>query len=88
MKIWGYIIAVTLLVGAFLARRWTKYCPQSIVEIRDTVTVRDTVTERVPVPQYVTIHRVDTCWLDAITDTVRIPVAVPIERKVYKTTDY
>lgn len=88
MKVWGYIAAVLLFVGAFLAGRWTKRCPQSIMEIRDTVTVVDTLVREIPVPYPVEIVRVDTCYLPGTVDTVRIPVAVPIERKVYETNDY
>ena len=88
MKVWGYILAVLLFVGAFLAGRWTKPRDVSYVKLRDTVIIRDTVTERIPEPQIVEVVRTDTCWLETVADTVRVPVAVPIERKVYVTSDY
>lgn len=70
MKAWGYILAVALFVGAFLAGRWTKPRDVSYVKLRDTVIVRDTVTERIPEPQIVEVVRRDTCWL---------PIALPTE---------
>lgn len=88
MKIWGYIIAVLLFIVAFFCGRWTKYCPPEIIIRRDTVITIDTVRERIPLPQYVTVTRIDTCWLPSTSDTVRIPVTVPIERKTYTTPDY
>lgn len=88
MKAWGYILAVVLFVGAFFAGRWTKPRDVSYVKLRDTVIVRDTVTERIPEPQIVEVVRTDTCWLATEADTVRVPVAVPIERRVYATSDY
>lgn len=88
MKAWGYILAVLLFVGAFFVGRWTKPRDVSYVELRDTVIVRDTVTERIPEPHIVEVVRIDTCWLETVADTVRVPVTVPIERKVYVTSDY
>lgn len=88
MKVRGYILAVLLFVGAFFAGRWTKPRDVSYVELRDTVIVRDTVTERIPEPHIVEVVRIDTCWLKTVADTVRVPVTVPIERKVYVTSDY
>lgn len=90
---WGYILAVLLFVGAFLAGRWTKPRDVSYVKLRDTVIVRDTITERIPTPHIVEVVRTDTCWLvrcDTVrtSDTLRVPVAVPVERRVYVTDDY
>ena len=93
MKSWGYILLIVLFVGAFLAGRWTKPCgaPESVQ--RDTVILRDTLAVPVPTPERVEIIRRDTCWLvccDTVrtADTLRVPVVVPIEQKVYATADY
>ena len=92
MKSWSYILLLVLLAGAFLAGRWTKPCGAEAVR-RDTVILRDTLTVRVPVPERIEVIRRDTCWLvrcDTVrtADTLRVPVVVPIEQKIYATADY
>jgi hypothetical protein len=52
----------------------------------DTVVVRDTVRETIPMPIAQLTTRIDTVWLKAAADSVR--VEVPIERKIYQTADY
>lgn len=54
----------------------------------DTVVVRDTVRDTLLIPRKVYIARVDTVFLQAAGDTVRVPVLAPMERKEYRTDDY
>lgn len=89
MKVWGYIAAVLLFAGAFFAGRASKRCDTAPSEVlRDTVTVVDTLILEIPAPYPVEVVRVDTCLLPSPTDTARVPVAVPIERKEYRTPEY
>lgn len=87
------IIAVTLAAVfvfgiGFLVGRCTSHPQQLVTLHRDTVTVTDTIVREIPVPHAVTRVRVDTCYLPGVVDTVRVPVAVPIERKEYRTPEY
>ena len=70
-----------------LGRRSVK---PEIVEIHrtDTVVVRDTVRETVLVPEVRYLTRVDTVLLKVPGDAVKVPVLVPISRKVYEGEDY
>ena len=93
MRAWGYILAAALLAGAFAAGRWTGQCGGGEAVRRDTVMLRDTLTVSVPAPSATEVVRRDTCWLvrcDTVrtSDTLRVPVAVPVERRVYATADY
>lgn len=88
MKAWGYLCVLLLLAGAFLAGRASRPRHAGVVVRCDTVTVVDTVVREIPVPRRVEVVRVDTCYLAAVADTVRVPVAVPIERKEYAAEDY
>lgn len=54
----------------------------------DTVVVRDTLRDTVLVPVERFAVRVDTVWMQAAGDTVRIEVEAPVERRVYATDDY
>lgn len=82
------ISAVLVLGIGFFAGRRTCRPQQLEILRRDTVTVTDTIVREIPVPRTVTVVRIDTCYLSSPTDTIRIPVAVPIERKTYTTPDY
>lgn len=82
------ISAVLVLGIGFFAGRRTCRPQQLEILRRDTVTVTDTIVREIPVPRTVTVVRIDTCYLSSPTDTIRIPVAVPIERKMYTTRDY
>ena len=82
------ISAVLVLGIGFFAGRRTCRPQQLEILRRDTVTVTDTIVREIPVPRTVTVVRIDTCYLSSPTDTIRIPVAVPIERKTYTTSDY
>ena len=82
------VIALALIaVAVLLGRRSVK---PEIVEIHrtDTVVVRDTVRETVLVPKIRYLTRVDTVLLLVPGDTVKVPVLVPISRKVYEGEDY
>lgn len=93
MRVWGYMLAAALLAGAFAAGRWTRCRTSEPTMCRDTVILHDTLTLPVPAPSVVDVVRRDTCWLvrcDTVrtSDTLRVPVAVPVERRVYVTDDY
>lgn len=82
-------LAAVLVFGlGFLVGRCTSHPEQLVTLRRDTVTVTDTIVREIPAPRVVTRVRVDTCYLPGTVDTIRIPVAVPIERKTYTTADY
>jgi hypothetical protein len=82
------VIALALISVAFLLGR--RSVKPEIVEIHttDTVVVRDTVRETVLVPKVRYLTRVDTVLLLVPGDTVKVPVLVPISRKVYEGEDY
>lgn len=82
------VIALALIAVAFLLGR--RSVKPEIVEIHrtDTVVVRDTVRETVLVPKIRYLTRVDTVLLPVPGDTVKVPVLVPISRKVYEGEDY
>ena len=82
------VIALALISVAFLLGR--RRVKPEIVEIHrtDTVVVRDTVRETVLVPKVRYLTRVDTVLLLVPGDTVKVPVLVPISRKVYEGEDY
>lgn len=82
------VIALALISVAFLLGR--RSVKPEIVEIhrKDTVVVRDTVRETVLVPKVRYLTRVDTVLLLVPGDTVKVPVLVPISRKVYEGEDY
>lgn len=82
------VIALALIAVAFLLGR--RSVKPEIVEIHrtDTVVVRDTVRETVLVPEVRYLTRVDTVLLKVPGDAVKVPVLVPISRKVYEGEDY
>ena len=82
------VIALALIAAAFLLGR--RSVKPEIVEIHrtDTVVVRDTVRETVLVPKVRYLTRVDTVLLKVPGDAVKVPVLVPISRKVYEGEDY
>lgn len=82
------VIALALIAAAFLLGR--RSVKPEIVEIHttDTVVVRDTVRETALVPKVRYLTRVDTVLLLVPGDTVKVPVLVPISRKVYEGEDY
>ena len=82
------VIALALIAVAFLLGR--RSVKPEIVEIQrtDTVVVRDTVRETVLVPKIRYLTRVATVLLLVPGDTVKVPVLVPISRKVYEGEDY
>ncbi len=85
MKWFIGLFVVVILAGAFFI--WGK-CGgerQSTVRIRiDTIVVRDTIRDTLLVPQKIYLTRVDTVYMQLPNDTVKVPVLVPIERKVYR----
>ena len=61
--------------------------------LRDTITVRDTVRDSIPVPFTVRFDHYDTLYIplyidSIVTDSVLLPIPIPIERKEYVTADY
>lgn len=82
------LLAALALAGSYLLGR--RSVKPEIVEIHrtDTVVVRDTVRETVLVPKIRYLTRVDTVLLLVPGDTVKVPVLVPISRKVYEGEDY
>lgn len=82
------VIALALIAVAFLLGR--RSVKPEIVEIHrtDTMWMRDTVRETVLVPEVRYLTRVDTVLLLVPGDTVKVPVLVPISRKVYEGEDY
>lgn len=77
-----------MIAAAFLLGR--RSVKPEIVKIhrKDTVVVRDTVRETVLVPEVRYLTRVDTVLLKVPGDAVKVPVLVPISRKVYEGEDY
>lgn len=82
------VIALALIAVAFLLGR--RSVKPEIVEIHrtDTMWMRDTVRETVLVPEVRYLTRVDTVLLKVPGDAVKVPVLVPISRKVYEGEDY
>lgn len=82
------VIALALISVAFLLGR--RSVKPEIVEIHrtDTMWMRDTVRETVLVPEVRYLTRVDTVLLKVPGDAVKVPVLVPISRKVYEGEDY
>lgn len=82
------VIALAMIAAAFLLGR--RSVKPEIVKIhrKDTVVVRDTVRETVLVPEVRYLTRVDTVLLKVPGDAVKVPVLVPISRKVYEGEDY
>ncbi len=82
------IIVVVVLIGiAFVwGRRKGEQKPERLRI--DTVIFRDTIRDTLLVPQKIYLTRIDTVYMQLPNDTVKVPVLVPIERKVYSTPDY
>jgi hypothetical protein len=87
MKLQVIVILLLVAGGMFFAGRG---CGAKVrIETRtDTIVVCDTVRDTLLVPIRSYIVRVDTVWMQPVRDTIRIEVAVPIERKTYLTADY
>ena len=80
---------VAILIGAAFV--WGKYEGERLPEERlrvDTVFFRDTIRDTLLLPQKIYLTRIDTVYMRLPHDTVKVPVLVPIERKVYETEDY
>lgn len=80
---------VAILIGAAFV--WGKYEGKRLPEERlrvDTVFFRDTIRDTLLLPQKIYLTRIDTVYMRLPNDTVKVPVLVPIERKVYETEDY
>ncbi len=79
-----------LLVGSFYAGHFL-YPKKVVTEktITDTLIIRDTIRMPEPKPKIVYLARVDTVLMKEISiDTVWVKVEVPIERKIYQTSEY
>ena len=64
---------------------------ENLTTERDTVTVHDTITINKPVPKYITRtkEKIDTVYTYITnTDTVEIPISLPLIEKEYSTSDY
>lgn len=81
-------LSLLLVASVYLQCRGNAIKP-TVLERSDTVTVykHDTITIYKPVPkyQYITQIKVDTLYS---TDSVQVPVQVPIERKTYEDSTY
>jgi hypothetical protein len=78
-----------ILAFAILALGWHARPDCPTIETRaDTIIVRDTIREMVPIVKHSLTTRVDTVWVKIAGDTVYMAAEIPIERKVYQTTDY
>lgn len=89
MRITEIIVIVVLIGVTFIWGRYEGGQRREKEPIRiDTVILRDTVRDTVPVPRKVYLTRVDTVYMQQPNDTVKVPVLVPMERKVYQTDDY
>ncbi len=87
----GIVVAfvVAILIGAAFV--WGRYEGKRLPEERlqvDTVFFRDTIRDTLLLPQKIYLTRIDTVYMRLPNDTVKVPVLVPIERKVYETEDY
>jgi hypothetical protein len=82
------IAAIIAGIGFMVGRHGYPKCPT--VEARtDTVIVRDTIRIKQQEPVKMYVVRTDTIRVKQThTDTVYVEVEVPIERKVYATSDY
>lgn len=87
----GIVVAfvVAILIGAAFV--WGRYegkrLPEEWLRV-DTVFFRDTIRDTLLLPQKIYLTRIDTVYMRLPNDTVKVPVLVPIERKVYETEDY
>lgn len=82
------IFVVVVLIGmAFVwGRREGERKPERLRI--DTVIFRDTIRDTLLIPQKIYLTRVDTVYMQLPNDTVKVPVLVPIERKMYETEEY
>jgi hypothetical protein len=77
-----------MVVGWLGGRFIRPTCP-AIVETRtDTVVIRDTIREYHPVVKEILTTRISVDTLRLPGDTVFIAVEVPIEKRVYESSDY
>lgn len=84
---------VLMLAAAFFLGRVLPQKPETHRTVRDTVTVYDTIRDSIPVPFTVRFDHYDTLYVPlyidtTTTDSVLVPVTIPIERKEYRTDDY
>lgn len=89
MKWLAGVVLVPVLIGSGFI--WGRYGGDRLPEERlriDTVIFRDTIRDTLLVPRKIYLTRVDTVYMWQPNDTVKVPVLVPIERKVYETEDY
>ncbi len=85
-------IAVLVLAGAalvFAGRGCSERNRLTTTITRiDTIVIRDTIRDTVPIPVTRRIVRTDTVFVRAAGDTVFVDVEIPVEQKIYETTDY
>lgn len=81
------LIFLAACAASFFAGRASRRSALSPA-LADTLIVRDTLRDTILLPHVVRIVRVDTLWLPSAPDSVRTPVALPIEQKIYATADY
>lgn len=82
-----FVVAILLGTAFLMGRNRGRRSQQQRIRI-DTVVRRDTVRDTLLVPQKIYLTRIDTVYMQTPGDTVKVPVLVPIERKVYQTDDY
>ncbi len=91
MKWLPWILVVLLSIALLFS--WLRHDGGRQQVDRDTVTVHDTIRDSIPQPFVVRFDHYDTLYVPfyidtTATDSVLVPVAIPIERKEYRTDDY
>lgn len=83
----AFVVAILIGAAFVLGRYEGKRLPEERLRV-DTVFFRDTIRDTLLLPQKIYLTRIDTVYMRLPHDTVKVPVLVPIERKVYETEDY
>ena len=83
-NIWLYVVIIILFSLCFFQWKYPKIeTIETIIITRDTITLRDTIFIENPVYRTKYITKVDTVY---VNDT--IPIALPVETKIYEDSTY